>query len=205
MGNRVAVINHGLSNLSSIVRALERCGGDVTVTADPTDLKTVDRIVLPGVGAFPRAMASLNRSGMATALCEEAARRPVPILGICLGMQLMAMESNEGEHAAGLGLIAGSVDRLQLTAEEERIPHMGWNAVNVERDTPLFDGIVQGTDFYFVHSYHLRCPPEQVIARTPYCGGFVSAACNGQVMAVQFHPEKSLAAGFRVLSNFVGL
>lgn len=204
MANRVAIIDHGLSNLNSIVRALEECGGDVSVTQDPADLAAAERIILPGVGSFPAAMANLAANGMDVALKDELARRPVPVLGICLGMQLMADTSEEGGATRGLGLIPGSVVRLVSTGEE-RIPHMGWNAIEPVGHQPLFEGIPVGTDFYFVHSYHLRCPAENVVANTPFCGGFASAASAGSVMAVQFHPEKSQKQGFRLLTNFLAM
>ncbi len=204
MGDRVAIINHGLSNLNSIARALEECGGAVTVTRDPADLRQADRIVLPGVGSFAAAMGNLRQAGFDDALREEVARRAVPVLGICLGMQLMAESSTEGGASTGLALIPGTVARLEATGEE-RIPHMGWNAVAPAGDCPLFRGIAPGTDFYFVHSYHFRCAPEAVAATTTFCGSFVSAVCKDNVMAVQFHPEKSQRAGFQLLRNFLAV
>jgi glutamine amidotransferase len=202
VSKRVAIIDHGLSNLNSIARAIEECGGTALVTDHPADLRDADRIILPGVGAFPAAIAKLRASGLADALHEELARRPVPLLGICLGMQLLAESSSEGGDNAGLGLIPGRVVKLQSGADE-RIPHMGWNEVRPTVESPLFKGIAAGSDFYFVHSYCLVCPESSVIARTPYCGEFVSAAGSANVMAVQFHPEKSQRAGFQLLRNFL--
>jgi len=204
LGNRVVVVNHRLSNLNSIVRALEECGGDVIVTERSADLATANRIVLPGVGAFPTAMANLDANGFADALRAVVAGRTVPVLGICLGMQLMATNGEEIAPRAGLGLIPGDVVKLE-PAGDERVPHIGWNEVELVGGHPLFKGIASGTDFYFVHSYHLRCDGEHVLARTPHCGSFVSAAANGLAMAVQFHPEKSQKPGFRVLRNFLAL
>jgi glutamine amidotransferase len=204
VSNRVAIIDHGLSNLSSIGRAIEECGGIPMVTDNPADLRKANRIVLPGVGAFPAAMANLRAKGLFDALLEEVAHRPVPLLGICLGMQLLAESSTEGGENTGLGLIPGTVMKLS-SASDERIPHMGWNEVRPTVDSPLFKGIAITTDFYFVHSYCLVCPEANVIARTPYCGEFVSAAAMANVMAVQFHPEKSQRAGFQLLRNFMAL
>ena len=204
MGNRVVIVNHRLSNLNSIARALEECGGEVVVTERGNNLAAADRFVLPGVGAFPAAMRNLEADGLADALRAEVARRSVPVLGICLGMQLMASRGTEGECTDGLGLIPGEVVKFE-TADDERIPHIGWNSVDLATDHPLFCGIASGTDFYFVHSYHLRCDEAHVVARTPYCGAFVSSAANGMVMAVQFHPEKSQKAGFQVLRNFMAM
>ncbi len=168
----------------------------------PADLGAADRIVLPGVGAFPAAMRNLEADGFVEELKSEVSRRAVPVLGICLGMQLLAATGTEIETTAGFGLIPGDVVKFE-SADEERIPHIGWNGVEPVGDHPLFDGIPSGTDFYFVHSYHLRCADEHLVARTPYCGDFVSVAANGAVMAVQFHPEKSQKAGFRLLRNFM--
>jgi glutamine amidotransferase len=204
VGNKVVIINHGLSNLNSITRALEECGGDVLVTENPADLATADRIVLPGVGSFPAGMARLINKGLGLALKEELSRRSVPVLGICLGMQLMADASEEGGHTLGLGVIPGKVVRL-IPTNDERIPHIGWNAVYPTKNQPLFDGIPNGTDFYFVHSYHLHCPEPNVVARTPFCGNFTAVASIGSVTAVQFHPEKSQKPGFRLLTNFLAM
>jgi glutamine amidotransferase len=204
VGIRVAIVNHGLSNLNSIARAIEECGGTPVITDDPAEFGTADRIVLPGVGAFAAAIANLRAKGLDEALCSEVRRRSVPLLGICLGMQLLAERGSEGGDNTGLGLIPGRVVRLKPTADE-RVPHMGWNAVNPVGTSELFEDIPAGTDFYFVHSFCLSCPDEYVIARTPYCGEFVSAAGNGPVSAVQFHPEKSQKAGFQLLRNFLAV
>ena len=204
MPNRVAIVDHGQSNLNSIARAIEECGGTSIVTQDPAVLRHANRIVLPGVGAFPAAIANLRTKGLFDALLEEVAHRPVPLLGICLGMQLLAQKGSEGGEHAGLGLIPGNVVKF-VPAKEERVPHMGWNEVRPVSDSALFKGIETNTDFYFVHSYYLDCPASNTLARTPYCGEFASAAVNGGVMAVQFHPEKSQRAGFQLLRNFLAL
>ncbi len=202
MSNRVVIVNHGLCNLRSIARALEDCGADVTVTDDPQELRSANRVVLPGVGAFPAAMNVLKAHGLADALRELVQKGNVPVLGICLGMQLFAEHSDEGIGATGLGLLPGRVKRLSAGAGE-RIPHMGWNSVFPAGDVALFSGIPAGTDFYFVHSYHLDCPDRIVAARTQYCGEFVAAVASDLLFAVQFHPEKSQRAGLRLLRNFM--
>ena len=204
MSNRVAIVDHGQSNLNSIARAIEECGGTPLVTDDPAELRRANRIVLPGVGAFPAAIAKLRAKGLFDALQEEVARRPVPLLGICLGMQLLAKHGSEGGEHAGLGLIPGKVLKFAPT-KDERVPHMGWNEVRPVAESVLFKGIANNADFYFVHSYYLECPGSNALARTPYCGDFVSAAANGSVMAVQFHPEKSQRAGFQLLRNFLAI
>ena len=199
----VAIVDTGLCNLDSIARAIEDCGGKPLVTEDPADLERAARIVLPGVGAFPEAMARLRRCGLDVALNEEVIGREIPFLGICLGMQLIGTIGTEVSRTAGLGWIAGEVDRL-MPEPGERIPHIGWNEVESKADSPLFRGIAPGRDFYFVHSFALHPNhDEDVAAVTPYAGGFVSAVHRGNVFGVQFHPEKSQKVGFAVLRNFL--
>jgi glutamine amidotransferase len=201
----VAIVDTGLCNLDSIARAIEDCGGNPLVTDDPRDLERVSHIVLPGVGAFPEAMAQLRNRGLDVALSEQVIGREIPFLGVCLGMQLMATRGTEVRETDGLGWIDGEVDLLKAQPGE-RIPHIGWNEVEPTADSPLFRGIDPGRDFYFVHSYALRPKrAEDVAALTPYAGGFVSAVHRGNVFGVQFHPEKSQKVGFAVLRNFLAI
>jgi len=197
----VIVVNTGLCNLDSICRALQECGGSPEIASTGT-LVRAERIVLPGVGAFASAMGQLGRTGLAAAVRERVLGDGVPFLGICLGMQLAAAEGEEGGASAGLGLIPGRVTRLQPQGGD-RVPHIGWNEVAQRDDATLFAGLAPGTDFYFVHSFHLQCPDDFVAASTPYCGGFVSAVERENVFGVQFHPEKSQTAGFEVLGAFL--
>lgn len=201
----VVVIDYGLCNLDSIARALEDCGADVMVTDEPGPLDQADRIVLPGVGSFAQAMANLRAAGFDEALPEAVRRRGLPLLGICLGMQLLGESGSEGGDTPGLGLLSGRTRRLQPPANgtRVRIPHIGWNDVTPRGDVPLFDGVEPGTDFYFVHGYRMECPDDEVLATVDYCGTTVAAAGRDNVMAVQFHPEKSQAAGMRLLKNFL--
>ena len=203
----VGIIDYGFCNLDSIARAVEHCGGDPTVTADPLNLSVFDRVIIPGVGAFASAMKNLHDSGLDQAIHDQRAKRRLPVLGICLGMHLLAEESDEGGVTSGLGLLAGRVSRLVPSVKGERVPHIGWNEVSPENPHPLFKDVDPRTDFYFVHSYHLNPTGSTVcLARTPYCGGFTSAvAMDDDVVGVQFHPEKSMAAGFMVLKNFLAL
>jgi imidazole glycerol-phosphate synthase subunit HisH len=201
----VAIVDTGLCNLDSIARAIEDCGGQPLVTDDPGDLGRAARIVLPGVGAFPEAMARLRSRGLDVALGEQVIGRKIPFLGVCLGMQLIATSGTEVRETAGLGWIDGEVGLLQAE-QGERVPHIGWNEVRPTADNPLFRGIAPGRDFYFVHSYVLRpARDEDVASVTPYGGGFVSAVNRGNVYGVQFHPEKSQHVGFAVLRNFLTL
>ena len=199
----VAIVDYGMCNLDSMRRALEECGANARVTADPGDLDEAERIVLPGVGAFADAMRNLRERGLDRALRQQAEKR-VPLLGVCLGMQLLASRGDEGGGAGGLGLVPGEVVKLEPTADSPRIPHVGWNEVRAAGEHPLFHGLAPDSDFYFVHSYHVRCAsPGDVLATTPYCGGFASAIGRGPVMGTQFHPEKSQRAGFALLRNFL--
>jgi len=203
---RVTIVDYGMGNLDSVARATEECGGDPLVTSSAKDLATADRIILPGVGAFGAGMRSLRELELEAPLHEQVIGRGVPCLGICLGMQLLAKTSDEGVDTAGLGWIDAEVERFVPTAQDRRIPHIGWNEVVFAQDSPLFAGIPSGRDFYFVHSYHVVCRNEaDVIARTAYCGGFVSAVTRGLIFGVQFHPEKSQTVGFQVLRNFLTL
>lgn len=202
-----AIVDYGLCNLDSIARAVQECGGNPVVTDRPADLATAASIILPGVGAFPDAMANLHERGLVEALLAQVERQRIPFLGVCLGMQLLASWGFEVRQTHGLGLVRGEVRRLRETHRGERIPHVGWDEVHYRSDCPLFRGIPSGSDFYFVHSYHLACVEESdVAATTPYCGGFTSAVARGGCLfGVQFHPEKSQRAGFRLLQNFLSL
>jgi glutamine amidotransferase len=201
--NVVAIVDYRLCNLDSIARAVAECGGRPLVTRDPRDLARAERVILPGVGAFGAAMANLRADGFDAAL-PRAVADGRPLLGVCLGMHLLADGGTEGGEHAGLGLLRGTVVKLAPRASE-RVPHIGWNDVTPAAPSPLFDGLPAGSDFYFVHSYRLQSPPEEVLATTDYCGRTVAAAGRGQVYAVQFHPEKSQTAGFRLLRNFLTL
>lgn len=202
----VAIVDYGMGNLDSVRRAAEECGAvRVLVTSSPADLRQGTHIILPGVGAFPDGMAMLRKSGMDEAIREQVLCAKVPFLGICLGMQLMATRGFEGRECQGLDLVPGEVHRFIGGEQHERIPHIGWNEVEVTMDSPLFEAVPSRSDFYFVHSYHMHCEDSHVIARTPYCGGFVSAVMSGMAFGVQFHPEKSQKLGFRILRNFLAL
>ena len=204
--SNVVIVDYGMCNLDSIARAVEECGGRPRISDNPRDLRDATQIILPGVGAFPDAMRNICERGLDLALQEQVIGNRIPFLGICLGMQVMARVGYEGEQMDGLGWIDGEVKRLQPTAEDRRIPHIGWNNIELAKDSPLFAGVEPDRDFYFVHSYHLEChDPNQVIARTPYAGGFVSAVGRDRLFGVQFHPEKSRPVGFQVLRNFLSV
>jgi imidazole glycerol-phosphate synthase subunit HisH len=203
---RVAIVDYGLCNLDSVQRAFETLGAKAFITDVPDALDQADRIVLPGVGAFPDAMRNLRARGLDDALGCQVLEEGAPFLGVCLGMQLLAAVGQEVEESKGLGWIDARVVRLAATATERRIPHVGWNEVRPTRESSLFDGIPPGADFYFVHSFHLACADAaDVLATTPYCGGFASAVQREHVYGVQFHPEKSQQWGLRLLKNFLSV
>jgi glutamine amidotransferase len=206
------VVDYGLCNVDSMIRALEECGArDVERSRDPRVVDRADRIVLPGVGNFAAAMRNLSEWGLLESIQQRSKSREVPFLGACLGMQLMASAGREGTEDGtldGLGLVAGEVVRLERQNADERIPHIGWNEVVPRPGSVLFDGIPGESDFYFVHSYHLKLREERAEAgRTPYCGGFTAAieAPDKPIFGTQFHPEKSQKSGFRLLRNFLAV
>ena len=203
--NKVVIIDYGMCNLDSVARAVEECGGHPFVTEDPNKLKSATHIILPGVGAFTDAMSNIIHIGFDVAIKEHVKSGEIPLLGICLGMQLMATKGYEISEVEGLNLIHGEVKRLKTLNKEERIPHIGWNEVVLQKECPLFHEIPSGKDFYFVHSFHFICDDNYIIAKTPYADGFVSVVGRDNIYGTQFHPEKSQKLGFAVLKNFLKL
>lgn len=201
---KVLVVDYDMGNLNSVRRMLELCGAQVLISSDPAYLKDAERIVLPGVGAFTDAMRSLNEKGLSQEI-GRAAKSGVPLLGICLGMQVLADSGNEGGECRGLGLIPGRVTRFE-PAEGLRIPHMGWNEVWSAARDPILENIPDGSDFYFVHSYRfIPASRSHVLAETPYGERFASMVVSENVYGAQFHPEKSSKTGMRLLTNFLNL
>ena len=197
------VVDAGLCNLGSIKRSLEICGADVVISDRPDNLTIADSVVLPGVGSFRDGMKQLNEYGWPQALKEAVLDSKIPLLGICLGMQLLSERGYEGgEETLGLGFLSGNVVRLQPT-NDERVPHIGWNQVYKRGESRILQNIPTGTDFYFVHSYYLNASDEILTATTPYCGSFASVVEKENIFGVQFHPEKSSQAGFRLLETFL--
>jgi len=199
----IALVDYGMGNRRSVEKALEHVGARVTRTAAHEAIGAADAIVIPGVGAFPEAMRRLTALRLVE-LLRERAGAGVPVLGICLGMQLLFEHSEEHEGAAGLGLLPGNVTRLR--APGLKVPHIGWNAVAFTRPSLLTQGLGEGAAFYHVHS--LACRPEDeadVVGRGEYGERFVSMVERGNVMGAQFHPEKSSLDGLALLRNFAGV
>jgi glutamine amidotransferase len=199
----VAIVDTGLCNLGSIFRSFEECGARTVVSKSPSDLKSATHIVLPGVGSFADGMRNLREQGWVEPLQEEVLGNGIPLLGVCLGMQLLAEWGLESGETRGLGFIKGHVDKLKKRSDE-RIPHMGWNEIEKKQEHPILNGIQPGTNFYFVHSYcFLPQDEDRTIATTPYAGGFTSIVGEKNWIGVQFHPEKSQTAGFQIIRNFL--
>jgi imidazole glycerol-phosphate synthase subunit HisH len=202
MSVRVAILDYGMGNLRSVEKALEHVGVTATITSDASEVQAADGVILPGVGAFPRAMERIRERGL-DELIGERREAGVPILGICLGLQLLFESTTELGGATGLGLLDGSV--AELDAEGLKVPHIGWSPVRWERDSRLAEGIPSETPFYFVHSF-APCPSDsELLGSAEYGTRFACAAERDNVFGVQFHPEKSSAAGLRLLSNFAGV
>jgi glutamine amidotransferase len=199
----VALVDYGMGNRRSVEKALEHVGARVARTADHDAIAGAGAIVLPGVGAFPEAMRRLAALELVELLRERAAAG-VPVLGICLGMQLLFDSSEEHEGAAGLGLLPGTVTRLD--APGLKVPHIGWNTVTFTRPSALTEGLGDAAAFYHVHTYACRPDEESdVVGRGEYGERFVSIVERGNVMGAQFHPEKSSLDGLALLRNFVGV
>lgn len=201
---RIGIINYGMGNLGSIHNALESLGAEPFIAHEPVQLHSAERIILPGVGAFAVAMKHLEAANWIPAIKHAVQEQQRPLLGICLGMQLLLSSGDEGGPCRGLDLIGGEVKMLELADSSLRIPHVGWNEVDYTSDSPIFGGIPDRSDFYFVHSY-AAVPRESkdIIARTEYGANFVVAVRRANVFGVQFHPEKSSTPGRKLLQNFL--
>ena len=202
MSARIAILDYGMGNLRSVEKALEHVGASAEITADAAAARAADGLILPGVGAFPKAMEEIRSRGL-DELVAERREAGVPILGICLGLQLLFDSTAELGGADGLGLLPGPVAGLE--AEGLKVPHIGWEPVRWERDSRLTEGIGSETPFYFVHSFAPEPDAEDLLGTAAYGARFACAAQRGNVFGVQFHPEKSSAAGLRLLSNFAGI
>ncbi len=199
----IAIVDYGMGNLRSVEKAFAKLGHGASITNEPEQLAAAEKIVLPGVGAFADAIAELHRRQLAEPL-KQAVQQGKPFLGICLGLQLLFDTSYEdGEHA-GLGIVPGKVVRFDPS--QQKVPHMGWNQLQVRRPSPVLSGLADGIHVYFVHSYYVVPEDEEVIATTTEYGvPFTSSIWRDNLFATQFHPEKSQSDGLRILANFAEL
>lgn len=196
--NYTAIVDYGVGNLKSVANAMKYIGQDTLVTGDAGELERADAIILPGVGAFPDAADKLRASGLDQVLLAQAGHKP--ILGICLGMQLLFDRGEEGKTCEGLKLVSGGVERIKT---DLKLPHIGWNSLSFQNNSPLFHGLEDGAYVYFVHSFcGCAAHEEDVIARTQYGLSVVAAVSHNGVYGCQFHPEKSGEVGLQILKNF---
>lgn len=203
----IAIIDYGLGNIHAFVNVYKKLDIPVGIVTRKEDLNNVEKIILPGVGAFDHAMEKLNQSGMREKLDEIVMKHKVPVIGICVGMQMMAVDSNEGSQP-GLGWIDANVKKFDVSKipYTTRLPHMGWNNMQVLKSNPLLKGLGDDAKFYFLHSYYFNCKNESdAIASADYGGNFICAVNSENIYGVQFHPEKSHSFGVKLLENFAKL
>ena len=202
----IGIVDYNMGNLASVINAFAKVGADAKLESDPSKLSQYDKLILPGVGAFGDAMEHLKRNSMDEAV-KAYAKTGKPLLGICLGMQLLFENSEEFGSTEGLGLIPGKV----LAFDENRfdhplkVPHMGWNELFVQKDTAIFNGLDKDFYLYFVHSFHAVCDEKYAIGKTHYGYEFISAVQNGNIYGIQPHPEKSHENGLKIIENFAKL
>lgn len=202
--SRIGVIDFGMGNLRSVLNGLAEIGADGELVSAPDRLADFERLILPGVGAFADAMTTLKETGLSHAV-RDRAQAGTPLLGICLGMQLLCSTSDEGGWHEGLDLIPAAVVRFP-DRDGLKVPHMGWNAIAWQKEHDLCRGIEEGGDVYFVHSYYVDCTsPDTVLSSSEYGTSFASAVARDNVMGTQFHPEKSQRTGLKMLENFAGM
>ena len=195
----IAIVDYGIGNLGSVTKGFRHAGAEVELSGDPAVLGRADALVLPGDGAFGATMDEIEARGLVP-LLREAVAEGKPLLGICIGMQLLFEESEEHGRHRGLGVLPGRVRRFD---DALTVPHMGWNTLRVRRAHPLLDGVADGAHVYFVHSYYCDAPDEVVVASSDYGGDFAAIVGRDNVLGLQFHPEKSQAVGLRLIANFV--
>jgi glutamine amidotransferase len=200
----IAIIDYQMGNLRSVQKAFAKVGHEAIITSDAGELSKASKVVLPGVGAFGDAMAELQRRSLVEPI-RQAVASGKPFLGICLGLQLLFETGYEGSQHQGLGILPGEVVRFDLPSEF-KVPHMGWNELKIVQPAPIYAGIDAGTHVYFVHSYYVKPRDSSVVATTTDYGiEFCSSVWQGNLYATQFHPEKSQAAGLKMLRNFAEL
>ena len=200
----IGIVDYGMGNLLSVKNAFEYLGESVITVDNPLELETVDKILLPGVGAFGDCMKNLNEKGFTPVLNHLVLEKKIPVMGICLGMQVMSKIGYEGGRFDGLGWFDAEVIRLHPTDQTIRVPHVGWTDVAYNKASPLFTGLNGNPDFYFVHSYYVKCAnPTEVDASYDFTFKVTASIRKNNIFGTQFHPEKSQEHGLRILENFV--
>lgn len=200
----IAIVDYGMGNIHSVNKALQKFGAETIVTNKPQAIASCEKLVLPGVGAFDDAMGELEGQGLIAAI-KDSVKNKKPFLGICLGMQLLFEASEEAKSKKGLGILKGAVRKFNLKSGL-KVPHMGWNQLQISAKCPLFKDVPEGSYVYFCHSYYPEPADKEIIATaTPYGADFASSICQGNIFGVQFHPEKSQAVGLKILENFIKL
>ena len=199
----IVIIDYGMGNLRSVQKAFEHVGVNTLISREHEDIRNASKIVLPGVGAFKDAMENLHNLNLIELLNEEVIQKKKLFLGICLGMQLIATKSYEFGETKGLGWIDAEVIRFPDT--ELKIPHVGWNSVAYENRSPLYEGIVENSDFYFVHSYYFNADRKYATGICDYGVSYIASIQKENIFATQFHPEKSQTSGLKIIENFVNL
>jgi glutamine amidotransferase len=197
----IAIVDYGLGNLGSVTKGFRHAGAETVLTSDPAALRAADVLVLPGDGAFGATMDEIRGRGL-DVLLRDAVARGTPVLGICIGMQVLFEESEEHGRHEGLGLLPGRVRRFSGPLP---VPHMGWNRLAFRKSHPLFEGLAEGSHVYFVHSYFCDAPQEVTLATSDYGREFAAVVGQGNVLGVQFHPEKSQAVGLAMIASYVRL
>jgi len=198
----IVIIDYGMGNLGSIQNMLKKVGAEVVISCKPTVIASADKLILPGVGSFDNGMSKLKALGLLTVLHQKVVDDKIPILGICLGMQLMTKSSEEGLEK-GLGWINADTVRFTFSSNVYRVPHMGWNTTQAVRQSKLMSGLGNELRFYFAHSYHVMCHDDaDILARTTYAHEFTSAIEHENIAGVQFHPEKSHKYGMQLLKHY---
>lgn len=202
----IAIVDYDMGNTGSILNMVKKAGGEAIISSDPEQIENADKLILPGVGAFDAGIQNLAKVGLVNIFRKKVTEQKTPILGICLGMQLLTKRSEEGV-LQGLGLVDASTVRFKLISSSGlRVPHMGWNSVVVRKESPLFYDMYPDPIFYFVHSYHVVCRnSEDVLSTTNYGYDFASSLQIGNIFGTQFHPEKSHKYGLKLMRNFVEL
>ncbi len=199
------IIDYGMGNIYSIASAIEFLGFQANLSSEEKNILNADFLILPGVGSFNLAMQRINQRGLKQVLHVAVFEKKIPLLGICLGMQLLAWYGTEDGHSEGLGFIEGTVERFRASNKGIKIPHVGFATTRIIKDAVILEGITKDADFYYTHSYRMICPSEYVIATANNGGNFVAAVAKDNVYGTQFHPELSQTNGLKLLKNFLNI